>query len=64
MNIPAKYRLWLYLFAAAFLIASFVIGALAPTQYAQGLDAFSKTLALVTSLLASVNVTPDAPPTK
>ena len=59
MQIPAKYRLTLYVVATVALVAVFALGFVSPDQVSAGLDNAAKMVALVATALAMFNVTPD-----
>jgi len=59
MNIPAKYRKVIYYAAIAAAVAAFAAGVVTPEQVNAGVDTASQVVALLASILALLNITPD-----
>lgn len=60
MNIPAKYRKAVYYVAIAAAVAAFAAGIVTPDDVKNGVDTASQVVALMASILALLNLTPDA----
>ncbi len=61
MNIPARYRKAVYVVCIVLACGAFAAGVVTPEEVNQGVDAASQILALVASILAMLNITPDSP---
>jgi len=59
MSIPAKYRKAVYYAAIAVAVAAFAAGVVTPEQVNAGVDTASQVVALLASVLALLNITPD-----
>ncbi len=60
VTIPAKYRGAVYAAAMVVSIALIVAGIVSPEQVNEGVDIAGRVIATVASLLALLNLTPDA----
>lgn len=60
MNIPAKYRKAIYFASIAVAVAAFAAGVVTPEQVNAGVDTASQVVTLLASILALLNITPDA----
>ena len=56
---PAKYRKAVYIGAIVVAVAAFATGIVTPDQVNAGVDTASQVVALVASILALLNITPD-----
>jgi hypothetical protein len=59
MSIPAKYRKAVYVGAIVIAVAAFASGFVTPEQVNAGVDTASQVVALLASILALLNLTPD-----
>lgn len=59
MNIPAKYRKAVYIGAIVIAVAAFGAGIVTPEQVNDGVATASQVVALLASVLALLNLTPD-----
>ncbi|MHB1324001.1 MAG: hypothetical protein ACYCXZ_06625 [Coriobacteriia bacterium] len=59
MSIPAKYRKAVYIGAIVVAVAAFAAGIVTPEQVNEGVAVASQVVALLASVLALLNLTPD-----
>jgi Na+/H+ antiporter NhaD/arsenite permease-like protein len=59
MTIPAKYRKAIYIGAIVVAVAAFASGIVTPDEVSAGVDVASQVVALLASVLALLNITPD-----
>ena len=59
MQIPAKYRRAVYIGAIVIAVAAFGAGIVTPEQVSNGVSTASQVVALLASVLALLNITPD-----